>query len=261
MSTYGLEVRTPGGTIISATLSKFRIRFMDHIYLAIQINTKWEDFSSSAYPDPIYGWQVPTIGYGMTRWPGGRQVQQGDVISKEEALRIVKSTVETSDLILNKEIPLYSKLTAHQKAAILSFAYNCGNYFFGRNGFVSISSLLSSPDLWKSRNYVIQQFIKYRKGAELGLGRRRYSEALMWVDSMDPLEAYKAAYRDIQDERDIKTLENLPPFPTPVVPSPKPPELNSPPTPTTIIQSPVMPQPVPSSPLTFWQRLSKFLGF
>ena len=32
---------------------------------------KLPDGRAQAYPDPIYGWEVATIGYGTTKYPNG----------------------------------------------------------------------------------------------------------------------------------------------------------------------------------------------
>ena len=45
---------------------------------ALELIKSFEGCHLSAYPDPLHGWSVATIGYGTTRYPDGRQVQRGE---------------------------------------------------------------------------------------------------------------------------------------------------------------------------------------
>ena len=37
-------------------------------------HNKLSDGRAQAYPDPIYGWDIPTIGYGTTKYPDSSKV-------------------------------------------------------------------------------------------------------------------------------------------------------------------------------------------
>ncbi|TRT54133.1 MAG: hypothetical protein EWV85_12250 [Microcystis aeruginosa Ma_QC_C_20070703_M131] len=52
------------------------------------------DGRAKAYPDVIYGWRVPTIGYGTTKYPDGKKVQQEDIITQAEAEKYLTWEVE-----------------------------------------------------------------------------------------------------------------------------------------------------------------------
>jgi len=51
----------------------------------IELIIKYEGFEEKAYACPA---NVPTIGYGTTRYPDGRKVQYGETITKTERIMI-----------------------------------------------------------------------------------------------------------------------------------------------------------------------------
>ncbi|ATW62714.1 putative endolysin [Synechococcus phage S-CBWM1] len=172
---------------------------------AITLIVKFEEFGAEAYPDPIHGWSVPTIGYGTTIYPDGRKVGVRDRITREEAAKYLDHHLNSKILPALHKIPSYERMFHMQVAALISFAYNLGENFYGGKNFASITRLCDRPDLWWNRDWVISQFIKYRAGAELGLGRRRYAEALTFCWE-DPLYAYAEAYRKLNSVEDIRAL-------------------------------------------------------
>lgn len=67
-----------------------------------------EGFSDKAYPDPVHGWDVPTIGHGTTAG-----VKQGDTITPEEAkerLRMDVNQFEGEDQALHQRTPLPTRI-------------------------------------------------------------------------------------------------------------------------------------------------------
>lgn len=179
---------------------------MRSLELASQLVRLFEQFDPNAYPDPIHGWDIPTIGYGTTYWPDGKQVKQGDIVDRGKANLMLMDHLVMSRMALKGEIEYWGRLNAPQEAAMLSFAYNNGDYFYGRNGYASVTRLLDNPETWGNRTYVTQQLVKYRRGAELGLGRRRYAESLVWFGE-EPVDAYNHAYRDLRTPSDVAKLE------------------------------------------------------
>lgn len=138
------------------------------------------DGRAQAYPDPIAGWQVPTIGFGTTRYPNGEQVRQGDVISRDQADAYLKDAVERECRPSLEDIPTWGQMNSNQHSALYSFAYNLGPGFYGGADFASITLVCDSPDRWDDKDWVSEQFIKYRNPgspAEAGLLRRRQAEA------------------------------------------------------------------------------------
>ena len=87
------------------------------------------DGSAEAYADPIAGWQLPTIGYGTTRYPDGQRVRQGDVITRAQAEAYLKDDVERQCRPSLERIPTWGQMNNHQRSAPYSFAYNPGPGF------------------------------------------------------------------------------------------------------------------------------------
>ncbi|NEQ54273.1 MAG: lysozyme [Leptolyngbya sp. SIO3F4] len=137
-----------------------------------------------AYPDPgPRGWSLPTIGYGTTYYPDGRQVQQNDIITREESERFLIHEVEEKCRLALETIPTWGQMNPNQRAALYSFAYNLGAGFYGSQGFQSITAVCDSPRKWNDKQWVAEQFGKYvRSNNEVlpGLVRRRAAEAQLF---------------------------------------------------------------------------------
>lgn len=141
------------------------------------------DGRAKAYPDPIKGWEVPTIGYGTTRYPSGAPVQRGDIITHEQALEALVDHIERLCRPSLERIPTWGRMSEHQRGALYSFAYNLGAGFYRAANFASISRVCDSPAQWANRAWVEEQFVKYRNPgtpAEAGLRRRRIAEAALF---------------------------------------------------------------------------------
>jgi GH24 family phage-related lysozyme (muramidase) len=141
------------------------------------------DGRAEAYPDPIAGWQVATIGYGTTRYPDGRGVRQGDVISRDQAGSFLSHDVEQNCRPALERIPTWGRMNSNQRSSLYSFGYNLGANFYGAPDFESITRVCDSPDRWEDQPWVTEQFVKYRNpgsAAEAGLRRRREAEASLF---------------------------------------------------------------------------------
>ena len=82
---------------------------------------KYEGFKLKAYQDSVGIW---TIGYGTIMYPDGNKVEQGDVITPQQATDYLMYEVEKK----SKAVEQYIKtiLTQNQFDALVSFAYNVG---------------------------------------------------------------------------------------------------------------------------------------
>lgn len=144
---------------------------------AAEFISEFEGFEEEAYPDPIHGWNVATIGYGTTKYRDGTEVKQGDTITKERALEELADFIKGTIEILKYDIPTWNEMNLNQKTAVVSFAYNLGAHFYGSPGFKTISSYLAHKNLWPR---IEEAFVLYRNpgtAAEEGLKRRRLEEA------------------------------------------------------------------------------------
>ena len=141
------------------------------------------DGRARAYPDPIHSWDVATIGYGTTKYPDGRRVKKGDIVTPVEAEEYLIWDVDHLSRPALEQIPTWGQMNDHQRSAIFSFAYNLGAYFYGGSNFQSITRVCNSPHRWDDHEWVKEQFVKYRNpgtAAEAGLRRRRIAEAKLF---------------------------------------------------------------------------------
>jgi len=142
------------------------------------------DGRAEAYPDPIHGWGVPTIGYGTINYPDGTPVRQGDIITRQQAEVYLIDHIEESTRPYLEKIPTWPPMNANQRSALYSFAYNLGARFYAQPGFASITRVCDSPDRWGDYAWIREQFVKYVNpgtSAEDGLRRRREAEARLFV--------------------------------------------------------------------------------
>lgn len=138
------------------------------------------DGRAEAYADPIYGWEVPTIGYGTTVYPDGSKVQPGDIITRQQAEEYLINHIEHSTKADMESIPTWAMMNENQRSALYSFAYNLGSGFYGNDNFQSITRVCDATDRWNDKAWITEQFVKYRNpgtAAEAGLRRRREAEA------------------------------------------------------------------------------------
>ena len=61
---------------------------------SLKLIKEFEGCHLTAYPDPLSGGEPYTIGYGTTRYPGGRRVSRGDKITVIEADMFVRTEID-----------------------------------------------------------------------------------------------------------------------------------------------------------------------
>jgi GH24 family phage-related lysozyme (muramidase) len=150
---------------------------------AFKLIKEFEGCHLTAYPDPLSGAEPYTIGYGTTRYPGGRSVQRGDKITVIEADMFMRTEVDQIAEKVGKTVPFWSEMTDGQQSALIDFAYNLGSGFYGTTGFETINKRLRERD-W---NAVPAAFELYRNpgtNVEAGLLRRRRAEGALWRESL-----------------------------------------------------------------------------
>lgn len=130
--------------------------------------TKRDTFE--AYPDPGYGWDVATIGWGTVQYENGKQVRPGDEITQTRADELLAFEVaEKARGVANLvKVPL----TENQASALIVFAYNVGL------GALRTSTLLRRLNA-KDYTGAAGEFSKWTRsnGQRLtGLVRRRTAE-------------------------------------------------------------------------------------
>jgi lysozyme len=125
---------------------------------------------------------VPTIGYGSIRWPDGKKVQLGEVISLDGAESLLK--FELDGII--KKLPKEVKYKQSQLDAVASFIYNLGmaNYLNSTlyKKIKNNTSDTTIPDEFR-------KWVKARVNGKLvtlkGLVRRREAEIKLYLKDND----------------------------------------------------------------------------
>jgi lysozyme len=144
---------------------------MTWLETATSLAKKFEGCHLQAYPDPVYGWRVATIGYGAT----GPAIAQGTVWTQQQAdadltHRLIGIGEDIDRLVT---VPL----TDDQKAALADFIYNLGTGAFAGS---TLLAKLNAGDT-AAAGAEFPKWI-YANGIELkGLVTRRAAEQALFV--------------------------------------------------------------------------------
>ena len=138
--------------------------------VGIDLITYYEGFKSAPYLCPA---NVPTIGYGTTRYPDGKKVSLSDSpINKDKAIAFLKHDLTVFELAVDAMAT--DALTQNQFNALVSFAYNLGSTA------LKSSTLLKKVNANPNDQTIKLEFSKwvYANGKKLpGLVARRNKEA------------------------------------------------------------------------------------
>lgn len=141
----------------------------------IDLIKQFEGFYPNAYLCPA---GVPTIGFGSTMWADGRKVKLGEVISMENAEKLLMWEINNKVHCLNK---LY--LNQNQFDALMSFVYNVGV------GNLMKSTLYKKALLNPNDPTIHDEFMKWNKARVKGvltplkgLTRRREAESNLYYE-------------------------------------------------------------------------------
>ena len=145
----------------------------------IDLIKKYEGFEAKAYPDPGTGGEPITIGYGSTRYANGDKVKLGEVVTMQEAERLLIIDLERRYKAIQAWLP--DKINQNQVDAILSFVYNCGIGAFEKS--TMRKKIFRNPSDPTIRN----EFMRWvRAGGKVmkGLVNRRKGEADLYFKPM-----------------------------------------------------------------------------
>jgi GH24 family phage-related lysozyme (muramidase) len=160
----------------------FRGASGDTTYLdkAADLIAEFEGYRGQPYKCPAGVW---TIGYGATYYPDGTLVTPRDAaISKQRARELLDNHIDNAIVpIISSKIPTWGVMTANQKAAIISFAYNLGPHFYGSPGFTSITKALSKKENFSQVPGALMLYVNPGTTFEAGLRRRRQAEGKLWT--------------------------------------------------------------------------------
>ena len=160
----------------------------DPVALALPLIKSFEGCKLQAYPDPGTGGEPWTIGWGSTTYANGNRVRPGDTITQQKADELLDIRVRNDLLFLQKVIPSWGSLTAHQQAALLSFSYNVGRNWYGGEGFATITARLRDGD-HAGVPKALELYVNPGTNVEAGLRRRREAEGRLWQGPDRPSQA------------------------------------------------------------------------
>lgn len=91
----------------------------------------YEGYSETAYPDVVYGWDLPTICWGHTKG-----VTKGQVATRAQCEQWYKEDMAQGQAIVKKAIGdnLFNSLTQGEKDGYGMFAHNTGYFMLQRSG-------------------------------------------------------------------------------------------------------------------------------
>jgi len=130
---------------------------------------QYEGCKLKAYKCPAGLW---TISWGLTFYPDGTKVKEGDVITQQQAEDYFNAIVD--DFAKGVDVLVKSNVTANNFSAIVSFAFNVGMGNFRR------STLLRKVNANPKDPSIRAEFMKWTRANNVvlkGLVRRREAEA------------------------------------------------------------------------------------
>ncbi len=133
---------------------------------------KFEGCKLRAYKCPAGLW---TISWGLTFYPDGTKVKEGDVITQQQAEDYFNAIVD--DFAKKVDALIKSNVSENNFSALVSFAYNVGMGNFQR------STLLRKVNANPKDKTILAEFKKWtRANGEVlkGLVRRRDAEAKLY---------------------------------------------------------------------------------
>lgn len=133
---------------------------------------KFEGCKLKAYRCPAGLW---TISWGLTFYPDGTKVKEGDVITQQQAEDYFNAIVD--DFAKKVDALIKSNVTDNNFSALVSFAYNVGMGNFQR------STLLRKVNANPKDPSIRAEFMKWTRANNVvlkGLVRRREAEAKLY---------------------------------------------------------------------------------
>ena len=149
------------------------------VELAAPLIRHFEGLELKAYPDPLSGGDPFTIGIGTTRYPDGRAVRMGDVITEKQAWEFMRHDARQCKTTQRNRIPTWGYMTAAQQAALISFSFNLGSDWFGSQGFSTLTKNVRDAD-WAAVPQTLLLYVNPGTSVTAGLRRRREAEGTLW---------------------------------------------------------------------------------
>ncbi|MCT0207301.1 glycoside hydrolase family protein [Synechococcus sp. CS-1332] len=171
-----------------------------------ELNHHYEGCRLQAYNDPRTGGEPITIGWGSTFYQDGSPIRLGDVITQEQADALYGHNCrERFWKVLEATIPFWAEMGDRQRAALCSFAYNNGAHFHG-DGYHDTLDRHLRDRRWQAVPGALMLYRNPGETVEVGLGRRRRAEGLVW-GGLEPTVACAQAEREIRTPGDCEAWE------------------------------------------------------
>ena len=145
----------------------------------VDLIKEFEGCHLQGYPDPLSGNLPITIGWGSTRDLNGKPFKLGQKISQKVADDLLISQIKNEFLPTLSKIPYWSEMTDGKRGALLSFAYNLGDSFYGSGDFNTITKILKNKE-WDKVPDALYLYRNPGSNVEAGLARRRKAEGKLW---------------------------------------------------------------------------------
>ena len=171
-----------------------------------ELTHHYEGCRLQAYPDPRTGGEPITIGWGSTFYQDGSPTRLGEVISQAQADALYEHNCrERFWKVLEATIPFWAEMGDRQRAALCSFAYNNGAHFHG-DGYHDTLDRHLRDRRWVAVPGALMLYRNPGETVEVGLGRRRRAEGLVW-GGLEPAVACAQAEREIGSPADCAAWE------------------------------------------------------
>lgn len=178
------------------------------IQLARPLVQEFESLETESYPDPETGGSPWTIGWGSTQYDDGSPVLKGQRISRARADLLLNRRLERDAKLLAIRIPGWQERSSSQRAALLSFTYNCGIDWYGSSGFETISRAVREGR-WDDVPAAMELYVNPGGPSEQGLRRRRKAEIALYRNTGRELEPAPAPAAKAAIERWRTRVEAL----------------------------------------------------
>ncbi len=147
---------------------------------------EFEDFSPTAYYDPLTGGLPITIGWGSTKDFDGKPFKITDKITTQVANLLLEHQIKNEFLPSLKKIPFWNEMNEEMRGSLLSFSYNLGASFYGSSNFNTITRVLKEKK-WNEVPAALELYRNPGSSVEKGLLRRRIAEGKLWMEGLKKL--------------------------------------------------------------------------
>lgn len=161
------------------------------IQKAVHLIEGFEGIEEEAYLDQV---GVATIGAGLTKYPDGTFVRLGDRCSAQVCRGYLESMIKNEYIPALSLIPGWGRLGPERQSVLLSFAWNLGSNFYGKQGFETITRVLEEgskhPGAYRQMPAALSMYVTANGRVLEGLQKRREREGEIWLKEDDGVTVF-----------------------------------------------------------------------